>query len=213
MIYEIRTYDIKPGSLPEVEKRFAEAYRAPQEAFAARGVLPYRDRPAEPDHSYLGLYKDLEERARIRAAAIADKTWPPKTGEFLTAQRSDIFIPAPFSPEFKPGKGGPYFEMRTYTYAPGALPNVLENWGKALPDRIKLSPLVFCGYSELGGLNKWLHIWSYPTLDARNNTRDKAKDAGIWPPSAVAAKTGGKSIPVLMQENKIVMPAKFSPVQ
>jgi hypothetical protein len=26
MIYEVRTYDIKPQSLPEVEKRFGEAY-------------------------------------------------------------------------------------------------------------------------------------------------------------------------------------------
>ena len=26
MIYEIRTYDLKPGSQPEVEKRFAAAY-------------------------------------------------------------------------------------------------------------------------------------------------------------------------------------------
>ena len=26
MIYEFRTYDLKPHSLPEVEKRFAEAY-------------------------------------------------------------------------------------------------------------------------------------------------------------------------------------------
>jgi hypothetical protein len=212
MIYEIRTYDIKPGSLAEVEKRFGEAYEhrkkhSPLAAFFHTEIGPLNQ------IIHIWPYKDLEERARIRAAAIADKTWPPKTGEFLTAQRTDIFIPAPFSPEFKPGKVGPYFEMRTYTYAPGALPNVLENWGKALPDRVKLSPLCFCGYSELGGLNKWLHIWAYPTLDARNDTRDKAKDAGIWPPSVVAAKTGGKSIPYVMQENKIVMPARFSPVQ
>ena len=26
MIYEMRTYDIKPRSLPEVEKRFGEQY-------------------------------------------------------------------------------------------------------------------------------------------------------------------------------------------
>jgi hypothetical protein len=212
MIYEIRTYDIKPGSLAEVEKRFGEAYEhrkkhSPLAAFWHTEIGPLNQ------IIHVWPYKDLEERTRIRAAAIADKTWPPKTGEFLTAQRTDIMIPAPFSPELKPGKVGPYFEMRTYTYAPGALPNVLENWGRALPERVKLSPLCLVAYSELGGLNKWLHIWAYPTLDERNNVRDKAKDAGIWPPSVVAAKTGGKSIPYVAQENKIVMPAKFSPVQ
>ncbi len=212
MILEIRTYDIKPGSLPEVEKRFAEAYEHRKKHSQLAAFFHTEIGPLN-QIIHIWPYKDLEERGRIRAAAIADKTWPPKTGEFLTAQRSEIFLPAPFSPEFKPGKMGPYFEMRTYTYQPGALPNVMENWGNALPERIKLSPLVWVGYSELGGLNKWLHIWAYPTLDARNNTRDKAKDMGIWPPSAVAAKTGAKSIPYVMQENKIVMPAKFSPVQ
>ncbi len=42
---------------------------------------------------------------------------------------------------------------------------------------------------------------------------DKAKEAGIWPPSVAAEKRGGKSIPYVAQENKIVMPSKFSPVQ
>ena len=69
------------------------------------------------------------------------------------------------------------------------------------------------GYSELGGLNKWLHIWPYASIDQRNATRDKARDAGIWPPAAVAAKAGAKSIPYIAQENKIVMPASFSPLQ
>jgi hypothetical protein len=212
MIYEMRTYDLKPHTLPEAELRFAEAYEKRKQhslmaAFWHTEIGPLNQ------IIHIWPYKDLEERTRIRAAAVADKTWPPKTGEFLTAQRSDIFIPAPFSPPFKPGNFGPYFEMRTYTFQPGAQPNVLENWERALPERVKLSPLMFCGYSELGGLNKWLHIWAYPTLDARNDTRDKAKDAGIWPPSVVAAKSGGKSIPYVAQENKIVMPAKFSPVQ
>ena len=127
--------------------------------------------------------------------------------------KSEIYIPAPFSPLITPGTQGPYFEMRVYTYSPGALPNVMENWEKALPTRTKISPLTAVLYSELGGLNKWMHIWGYPSLDARNSTRDKAKDTGAWPPSALAAKEGRKSLPYVAQENKIIMPSKFSPLQ
>ena len=137
MIYEIRTYDIKPGSLAEVEKRFGEAYELRKKhsllaAFWHTEIGPLNQ------IIHVWPYKDLAERDRIRAEAVKDKTWPPKTGEFLVAMRTDIMIPAPFSPELKPGKVGPYFEMRTYTYAPGALPNVLENWGRALPEQPRL---------------------------------------------------------------------------
>jgi hypothetical protein len=103
--------------------------------------------------------------------------------------------------------------MRTYTYPAGALPNVLENWEKALPGRAQFGKPCFVGYSELGGLNKWLHIWPYASLDERNATRDKARDAGIWPPSVLAAKEGRSVTPYVAQENKIVMPSKFSPIQ
>jgi hypothetical protein len=212
MIYEFRTYDIKPGSLAEVEKRFGEGYEhrkkhSPLAAFWHTEIGPLNQ------IIHVWPYKDLAERDRIRAESVKDGTWPPKTGEFLVSMRSEIMVPAKFSPELKPGKVGPYFEMRTYTYSPGALPNVMENWEKALPSRVKLSPLCLVAYSELGGLNRWVHIWAYPSLDQRNNVRDQARDSGVWPPSALAAKEGRKSIPYLAQENKIVMPAKFSPVQ
>lgn len=82
-----------------------------------------------------------------------------------------------------------------------------------MPNRLKYSAPCFVGYSELGGLNKWLHIWPYASLDQRNAVRDQARDAGVWPPSTVAAKEGRKSIPYVAQENKIVQSAAFSPIQ
>ena len=89
MIYEFRTYDIKPGSLAEVEKRFGEAYEfrktlSPLAAFWHTEIGPLNQ------IIHVWPYKDLEERAKVRAAAYKSGQWPPKTGEFLTAQRSDI---------------------------------------------------------------------------------------------------------------------------
>jgi hypothetical protein len=41
----------------------------------------------------------VEERARLRAKAIADKVWPPPGGpDHFTAMQSDIYLPADFSP-------------------------------------------------------------------------------------------------------------------
>jgi len=212
MIYEVRTYDIKPHSLPEVEKRFGEAYEK-RKKYSELAAFWHTEIGPLNQIIHVWPYKDLEERGRIRAAAVKDGVWPPKTSEFMLSMRSDIMIPFAFSPEIKPGKMGPYFEMRTYTYASGELPKFAQLWEKALPARLKIGPVCAVWYSELGGLNKFVHIWPYPTLDARNETRMKAQATGMWPPSAVAKKEGLPVYQLLAQENKILMPAAFSPLQ
>lgn len=212
MIYEVRTYDIKPKSLGEVEKRFGEAYEfrktlSPLAAFWHTEIGPLNQ------IIHVWPYKDIAERDRIRSEAVASGNWPPKIGEFIVNMRSEIFIPFKFSPEIKPGKMGPYFEMRTYTFAPGELGKIQKVWEKALPERQKISPLVGIWYSELGGLNRFTHIWAYPSLDARNETREKASATGAWPPSAYAKRENMPDALLVAQENKIVMPSAFSPLQ
>ena len=212
MIYEVRTYNVKPGSLPEVEKRFGEAYEhrkklSPMAAFWHTEIGPLNQ------IVHVWGYQDLAERARIRADAGKLTGWPPKIGEFLLEQRTDIMIPFAISPELKPGKMGPYFEMRTYTYANGELPLIMKLWEDALPDRVKLGPVCAAWYSELGGLNKFVHIWPYASLNQRNEIRDKSRATGVWPPSAKAIKAGGRGYILTAQENKILMPSSFSPLQ
>ena len=109
---------------------------------------------------------------------MKDGAWPPKISEFIVNQQADIMIPFAISPELKPGKVGPYFEMRVYTYASGELPKLVKAWEKALPARLEFGPVTAVWYSELGGLNKFVHIWPYATLDARVETRRKAQAAG-----------------------------------
>lgn len=212
MIYEVRTYDLKPHSVPEAEKRFGEAYEfrkklSPLAAFWHTEIGPLNQ------IIHVWPYKDMAERERIRNEAVAAGNWPPKIGEFVLNMRTEIFIPFSFSPELKPGKMGPIFEMRTYTHAPGEMPKVAKTWEKALPARVKISPLVAMWYAECGNVNRFVHIWSYPTLQARNDGRQQALAAGVWPPSAVAKKEGLPEVTLTAQENKILMPSAFSPLQ
>ena len=213
MIYEFRTYDIRPGFLAVFERRYSELYLEKPRKYSELFAFWHAEIGPLNQVIHAWPYKDMEERARIREAAMKEKAWPPAIGEFIASQRTDIFVPAPFSPKVAPGKLGPYFEMRTYTYTPGALPNILENWGKAIPDRLKYSSPCFLGHSELGGLNKWVHIWPYASLDQRMSVRKQALDARVWPPPVVAEREGRKCIPFVAQENKILMPASFSPIQ
>ena len=82
-----------------------------------------------------------------------------------------------------------------------------------LPERLKVGPLTAVCRSELGALNKFMHIWPYRSLNDRMETRAKAQAAGAWPPSAVASKKGLPAARLVHQENKIVMPSAFSPRQ
>jgi len=100
---------------------------------------------------------------------------------------------------------GNFYEMRIYTYAPGDLPKVLEAWGKAVPGREKLSPLAACWTSEIGGLNKFVHVWVYKDSSERNRIREESRKDGQWPPQS--------GVRPVRQENKLLIPASFSPLR
>jgi hypothetical protein len=214
MIYEVRTYDLKPNTVAEVEKRFAEAYET-RKKFSSLAAFWHTDVGPLNQIVHVWPYQDLAERARIREQATREGAgkWPAKTAEFMVRQRSEIFLQFPFSPELKPGRQGPIFEMRIYTYAAGEQANLAKSWELALPARLKYSPLTAVWYSELGGLNQFVHIWPYATPNERWEVRKKVVADGIWPPSVVAKRAGLPEAQLVLQENKILMPSAFSPLQ
>ena len=205
MIVEFRTYRMKPGSIPETVKRFGEGLAnrtkvSPLGAFFHTEVGPLNR------IIHVWPYEDFAQRAQVRSQKI--EGWPPNIREFVEEQQSEIFIPAPFSPKIGEARQlGGIYEIRMYTLAPGAVPGQIDRWSTAIDARTKLSPLAFAGHSELGGLNKWCHIWAYKDANHRAETRAKAMREGIWPPK------GGQPGQTLIQENMLVIPAAFSPLR
>ena len=205
MIYEFRTYTLKPRSLAEVEKRYGEAYEyrkkySPLTAFWHTEIGPLNE------IIHVWGYKDLAERARIRAEASKDANWPPKIRDFVVDQDVEILTPLSFVPDITPGTLGPIFEIRRYSLMAGSLPGVAKRWEGKIDERTKFSPLALAGHVEHGQANSYLHIWPYESLNHRAEIREKARAAGAWPPPG-----GGDML--LTQENKIMLPAAFSPVQ
>jgi hypothetical protein len=204
MIVEFRTYRMKPGSIPETVKRFGEGLAnrtkvSPLGAFFHTEVGPLNR------IIHVWPYEDFAHRTQVRSQKI--EGWPPNIREFVEDQQSEIFIPAPFSPKLEQRQLGGIYEIRMYTLAPGAIPGQIDRWTTAIDARTKLSPLAFAGHSELGGLNKWCHIWAYKDANHRAETRAKAMREGIWPPK------GGQPGQTLIQENMLVIPAAFSPLR
>ena len=205
MIFEMRTYLMKPGSLPEVEKRFGAGL--PARAKLSRFGGYWRSEVGTLNQIiHVWPYKDLNERDAIRAKAIETGVWPVKIQEYILEMESKILHAAPFSPHFEPGQHGGIYEFRTYTFAPGSIPKVIDSWAGAIKKRTALSPLIFAGYSDIGALNQWVHVWAYKNMGERERIRGEAVKAGIWPPSR------HESVVLLKQESTLAIPATWSPL-
>ena len=204
MIYEVRTYDLKPGAVPQAEEAFAAALPH-REKYSPIAAFWHTDIGPLNQIIHVWGYEDLGERTRIRAEAGTDPNWPPKiTPGNVVHANSEIWTPAPF---MRPMGGdqalGTIYEMRTYTYEPGSIPELLTRWADSLPDREEISPLAAGMYTELGDLNRWMHIWPYESLSHRAEARAEASKLSNWPSGAPGR---------VRQENKIMVPASFSPM-
>ena len=208
MIYEVRTYTLRTGAVAEFEDRFSK--RKPlREKHSKLGAFWHTDFGPLNQVIHAWPYDSLEHRMKVRDAMAKDAELSALPGgrDLIVEQQADILIPAPL---MKPlgsrsfGTGN-FYEMRIYTYAPGDISKVLEAWGKAVPEREKLSPLAACMTSELGGLNKFMHIWVYKDSNERARIRDESRKGGNWPPQS--------GVRPVKQENKYLVPASFSPVR
>ena len=99
---------------------------------------------------------------------------------------------------------GNIYEMRIYTYQTGSMGEVLKRWAAAIPHREEHSPLALGMTSELGGLNKWMHVWPYKSLGERDKIRVEASKSPHWPPPTREF--------LVNQQNKMLAPASFSPL-
>jgi hypothetical protein len=208
IIYEVRTYTLRPGTVAEFEELYAK--RLPlREKHSKLGAFWHTEVGPLNQVIHVYPYESLEQRTAVREAMAKDTALQQLPGgrEFIVAQEAEIVVPAPFmhplgSRDY--GTGNMY-EMRIDTFASGDIPKVLDSWGRAIEAREKFSPLAACWTNELGGLNKFVHVWVYKNLNERSRIHDETRKAGAWPP-----QTGVRPI---RQENKILVAAPFSPVR
>jgi hypothetical protein len=206
MIFEIRTYLLKPGTAPQAEEAFAVAIEGRTKLSRLAGY--WRTEVGTLNQIiHIWPYKDVNERDRIRAEAVAAKVWPPKIADFVLDMESKIVHPAPFSPHFEPGEHGGLYEFRTYTYGPGAIPKVIEAWTPRIKERSAVSPLIFAGFTDIGPLNQWVHVWAYKNMGERERLRASAMKPGQWPPPR------GEGVVLHKQTSTFAVPAKFSPLR
>ena len=207
MLYELRTYTLKPATTEAFEERFAEGMPTREKYSRLAGFWHTEIGPLN-QVIHLWPFDSLAHREEARAALAKDDSgkWPPDIWEFVLDMESEILLPAPFMrPLDQPQELGGIYELRIYSYQPRVMPQVLERWAEAVPHREKYSPLAGCWYSELGALNRFFHLWPYKDLNERARIRAEANLDPPWPP--------GTRQWILRQESKILLPASFSPMR
>ena len=204
MIYEVRTYTLKPGSVAKFEENFGKALKA-REKYSKLGGFWHTEIGPLNQVIHIWPYENMEERNEIRAEASKDPDWPPANpSDMYVSQESEIWNPAPFMRPLGPDQAlGNIYEMRIYTYQTGTMGEVIKRWAAAVPHREEYSPLAIAMSSELGGLNKWMHVWPYKDLEDRERIRTEASKSEHWPPQTREF--------LVKQENKMLVPASFSP--
>ena len=205
MIIEMRTYTLTPGRLQEVEKRFAEALPT-REKHSKLAAFWHTEIGTLDQVIHIWPYESFEQRLAVRAAAVKEEGWPPRIRDFCIRQESEILFPAPFSPKLEPREVGPMFELRQDTLQAGAFPGRIERWASKIQDRQTHSPLIGAWYSEVGTLNKWVHVWAYRDMNQRFKACEAAAANGNWPPRDPPGV-------LLKMVSSLVMPAAFSPIR
>lgn len=118
----------------------------------------------------------------------------------------EVYRPFPFIEPMRPGSEAGLYEVRTYVLRPEGLPATIEAWRKALPERVKLSPLLTAMHTITGPMPSFMHIWPYPDLNERQRIRAEAVAAGVWPPRGGPGR-------LVSQQTDIYLPTKFSPIR
>jgi len=206
MIYEVRTYRLKPRSMKDFIPIFGEAYEkrkkiSPLAAFFSTEVGPLNE------VIHIWPYESFADREQIKNETKNLDFWPPKVREFIVDMACEVFVPAPFVGEFGSGNLGPLFEWREYTLNTGRMSDLLNWWEPAIEERHKASPLVMAMQTETGALNKFVHIWGYKNFEERNQVRSDLVESGVWPPK------GFPEGALRVQQNKLCFAAPFSPLQ
>jgi hypothetical protein len=212
MIYELRTYTVKPGTIGDMVKAASTVSREIRgddygklEGYWSTEIGPLNQ------VMHLWSYSDLNERERLRAELARNPRW---TGEYTPLiypllVRQEVRLLKAIKAPVAPASTGNIYEFRNYrAKTGGAVRQWLDAFTAVLPAREKYSKIVGLWQTEASQPNEVCHIWAYPSLNARAEARAGALKDPAW------QEFLGKGTPLLEEMNStILLPAPHSPLK
>ena len=211
MIYELRTYTAKPGTIAAIVKANAEVGR-PIRGDNYGKLEGYWHTDIGPVNQVMHLwsFEDLVERDRLRAELAALDAWGQEYGPLVRphlVKQSIRFLKAARDMN-PPGDDGNFYEFRNYRLKPGTAGAWIDNVMKAMPLREKYSQNVAMWTTEAPDPNEVCHLWVYKDLAHRAKARaDSAADGELGEILKSARPL------IEEQHSTLIWPASFSPLR
>ena len=101
MIYEMRTYTLKPGRVPEFLEFFEKNAKPVADKYLNLVGFWYTESGELNQVVHIWAYEDLNQRAEQRQKFLSDPSLAPNIAhvrEMYVSQESKFLIPAAFSP-------------------------------------------------------------------------------------------------------------------
>jgi NIPSNAP protein len=184
MLYELRTYTVKPGTLGDIVKAASTVSRDVRgdnygklEGYWFTEIGPLNQ------VMHMWSYASYDERTRLRGELAKNPRW---NNEYIPlirpiVVRQDIRLLNAIRPPVAPATSGNIYELRNYrARAVGPVRQWIEAFTAVLPEREKYSKIVGLWQTEAGQPNEVCHVWAYPDLNARAKARGDAMKDPAW---------------------------------
>ena len=211
MIYELRTYTLKPGAQPTVAQTSAELGRDIRgDNYGRLEGYWMTEIGALNQVVHLWSYESFEERARLRGELSQNGRW---TGEYLprllpNLMRQEVRIMNAFVPVKAPATEGNIYELRCYRAKPTKVKPWAQAFANIMPVREKYSACSGAWICESGQPNEVCHLWAYPDLNTRVETHAKVMQDPQWQEFLAEAKDYLEEM-----QSTIMLPASHSRMQ
>lgn len=211
MIHELRQYTLKPGKLPEYLGHAQTIGRpARGDNFGVNHGYWTTEFGALNQIWHMWSYESLNERERLRGELQKNEAWTkdyiPRIRPLI--ERQDIRFIKPMKEVARPEAEGGIYELRIYRTSVGDARGWAEKYLGILPVREKYSRNIGLWVGESPQPNEVLHMWNYPSADARAKTRAALFQDPDW--NAFLKSVAGI---VVDMQSTLLIPTAYSPMK
>lgn len=211
MLHELRVYTLKPGTAAAAADTAATLGKdirgdnyGKLEGYFSTDVGPLNRAVHFWSHA------SYEQRTKNRAGLMQNERWVkeyvPQIREKMIHQ--DVRLLNPIIAPRKPAGTGNLYELRFYKLKPTMVKTWLDLFQRYLPARERYSKIVALWHTEANETNEVVHLWSYPTFQARLDARAGSTKDKEW-----QEYIGQTRAMIDFQDSWLVTPSTHSPLQ
>ena len=215
-LYELITHDVKPEFVSAywslAEEHLTRISRDPDMPVSLVGSWGTLIGENLDRANHILTYKEgYKGKTRVVEALARDEQWQSfvrESGKLVSRRSSSLLFEFTFWPEIVPTNRGWIFELRTYHLKSGSLIEWGQAWRQGILYRGSNQEAVHGWFAQIGQMHIVYHLWTYPDLVQRRETRQLAWNTPGWDDCVI------NTVPLIRaMDTAILSAASFSPLQ